>query len=359
MAKTVARYLFLSTFVLFAIVSMYCLWLINQAVYQPLNLLTPKRTLLVSQGETLTGVVNDLAREGVIRHPEWLLLFARLHEQTSIRAGEYELQQGLTGETLLQQLASGRVIQYQVTFIEGSTLAENLALLAGQKKLIDDIGSMSEQQYRAIFGFAPTEAEGWFFPDTYSYVSGMKVSDVLKQANNRMRAILDEEWQKRANDLPYRNPHEALVMASIIEKETGVASERKEIAGVFVRRLKKGMRLQTDPTVIYGMGKSFKGDLKRSHLKEYSPWNTYVIDGLPPTPIALPGRASIHAALNPAPGKSLFFVARGDGSHVFSETLQQHENAVDEFQRRRSSQYRSSPAPAGNTTPPTQAEPDA
>lgn len=345
MVKTVARYLSLFFFLSAAGIGMYCLQKINQAVYQPLSLPEASRTLLVAQGETLTTVVNTLANEGVIHNPEWLLLFAKLQKQTSIRAGEYELSRGLTGETLLQRLASGRVVQYQVTFIEGSTLADNMKVLAAEKKLIDDVDNISAEQYRAIFGFLPSEAEGWFFPDTYSYVSGMKISDVLRQAHNRMRTILDEEWQKRATDLPYQNPHEALVMASIVEKETGVASERKQIAGVFVRRLKMGMKLQTDPTVIYGLGKSFTGDLKRSHLKEYSPWNTYVIDGLPPTPIAWPGRASINAALNPAKGKSLFFVAKGDGTHIFSETLAQHESAINEYQMRRKGNYQSSPPP--------------
>jgi UPF0755 protein len=343
MVRTVARFLFLLCFLLAAAVSMYCLKQINEAVYQPLALPEASRTILVAQGETLTSVVNSLAKEGVIRNPEWLLLFAKLQKQTSIRAGEYELQQGLTGETLLQRLASGRVVQYQITFIEGSTLADNMKILAAQKKLIDDVDNISDDQYRTIFGFSPSEAEGWFFPDTYTYVSGMKISDVLRQAHNRMRTILDEEWQKRAGDLPYKNPHDALVMASIVEKETGAASERKQIAGVFVRRLRMGMKLQTDPTVIYGLGKDFNGDLKRSHLKEYSPWNTYVIDGLPPTPIAWPSRAAINAALNPSHGKALFFVAKGDGTHVFSETLGQHQNAINEYQMRRKSDYQSSP----------------
>jgi UPF0755 protein len=189
----------------------------------------------------------------------------------------------------------------------------------------------------------PSEAEGWFFPDTYTYVSGMKISDVLRQAHSRMRTILDEEWQKRAADLPYKNPYEALVMASIVEKETGAAHERKQIAGVFIRRMKTGMKLQTDPTVIYGLGKNFTGDLKRSHLKEYTPWNTYVIDGLPPTPIAWPSRAAINAALNPASGTAVFFVAKGDGTHVFSETMEQHQSAINEYQLRRKANYQSSP----------------
>ena len=344
MVKKIAHYIYLLVFFLSTLVVFYFIYQINQAVYQPLALPEPSHTVLVAQGETLTGVVNRLAKEGVIKNPDWLLLFAKLQKQTSIRAGEYDLQQGLTGETLLQQLASGRVVQYQVTFIEGSTLADNMKLLTAEKKLIDDVDNISDEKYRAIFGFTPSEAEGWFFPDTYTYVSGMKISDVLRQAHSRMRTILDEEWQKRASDLPYKNPYEALIMASIIEKETGAAHERKQIAGVFIRRMKTGMKLQTDPTVIYGIGKNFTGNLKRSHLKEYSPWNTYVIDGLPPTPIAWPSRAAINAALNPASGTAIFFVAKGDGTHVFSETMGQHQNAVNEYQLRRKANYQSSPS---------------
>jgi len=343
MVKIIARYFVLLLFLAASGVAMYYLVKINQAVYQPLTMPDSSRTLLVAQGETLTSVVHKLAEEGVIKNPEWLLLFAKIQKQTSIRAGEYELESGLTGETLLQRLASGRVLQYQITFIEGSTLSENMKILAGHKKLINDLENISDERYQEIFGFLPSQAEGWFFPDTYTYVSGMKVSDLLRQAHNRMRTVIDEEWQKRPAGLPYANPHEALVMASIVEKETGAPSERKEIAGVFVRRLRTGMKLQTDPTVIYGLGESFTGDLKRSHLKEYSPWNTYVIDGLPPTPIAWPSRAAINAALNPDNGKSLFFVAKGDGTHVFSETLAQHNNAVQEFQIRRKANYRSAP----------------
>ena len=343
MIKAIARYVFLLSFFLAVTAVVYSLYQLNQSVYQTLALPEASHTVLVAQGETLTGVVNNLAKEGIIHNPEWLLLFAKLQKQTSIRAGEYDLQQGLTGETLLQQLASGRVVQYQVTFIEGSTLADNMKILTAEKKLIDDVDNISNEQYRAIFGFLPSEAEGWFFPDTYTYVSGMKISDVLRQAHSRMRTILDEEWQKRASDLPYKNPYEVLVMASIIEKETGAAHERKQIAGVFIRRMKTGMKLQTDPTVIYGLGKNFTGNLKRSHLKEYSPWNTYVIDGLPPTPIAWPSRAAINAALNPAQGTAVFFVAKGDGTHIFSETLEQHQNAINEYQMRRKSDYQSSP----------------
>ncbi len=343
MIKSLLRHSFLLLFISAIVAGMYGLESIHRAVKQPLMLSEPQQVLLVGQGDTLTKVVNKLAADGIIQNPRWLLLYAKWQKQTSIRAGEYALSQDMTGESLLQCLTSGRVIQYQITFVEGSTLADNMSALTAQSKLINDVKSMDSAAFQAVFGFEPNRAEGWFFPDTYSYVSGMRISDVLLQAHHRMRAVLDEEWSKRAKELPYKNPYEALIMASIVEKETGVASERKQIAGVFVRRLQKGMRLQTDPTVIYGLGSSFKGNLKRSHLQEMTPYNTYMIDGLPPTPIALPGREAIHAALHPAPGKALFFVAKGDGTHMFSDNLGEHERAVDEFQLRPSRNYRSSP----------------
>ena len=188
------------------------------------------------------------------------------------------------------------------------------------------------------------QPEGFFFPDSYHYARGATDWDIVQRAHAQMRAILEQEWQGRAEDLPYETPYEALIMASIIERETGLPAEREEIAGVFVRRLLLGMRLQTDPTVIYGLGSNFDGNLKRKHLADKgNPYNSYRHSGLPPTPIALPGRADIHAALHPAAGDTLYFVARGDGGHVFSATLAEHEQAVRKYQLRRKKNYRSSP----------------
>ena len=196
--------------------------------------------------------------------------------------------------------------------------------------------------------------EGWFYPDTYIFPRGTTDIEILKQAYSRMNEVLDEEWSDKDKDLPFDTRYEALILASLIEKETGVAHERSEIAGVFVRRLQKGMRLQTDPTVIYGLGSEFDGNLTRAHLLEETPYNTYRINGLPPTPIAAPGRDAIRAAVNPAEGNALYFVGRGDGAHQFSATLEEHNAAVRKYQiEQRAPDYRSSVNPAWSGAPET------
>ena len=339
---------FMRKFLLLVLVCILALWLaviynFKSALSQRLQLPETSKILLVGKGDSLSKVIYDLENAGVLHHARWLIWHARLNDATLIRTGEYELTTDISGKELLQRLTSGRVIQYEVTLVEGKKLSDVMKLLSSQKKLINDIKDVTPEQYEKLFGFTPDKAEGWFFPDTYSFVSGSKMSDILLQAHHRLRAILDEEWQKRAKNLPYETPYQALIMASIIEKETGAASERADIAGVFVRRLQKNMRLQTDPTVIYGLGENFTGNLKRSHLKEPTPYNTYVIQGFPPTPIALVGREAIHAALHPAAGNTLFFVAKGDGTHAFSSTLAEHENAINEYQLKRTAGYRSSP----------------
>ncbi|KXK71685.1 aminodeoxychorismate lyase, partial [Pseudomonas monteilii] len=196
--------------------------------------------------------------------------------------------------------------------------------------------------------------EGRFFPDTYRFVRGMTDVELLQQAYMRLDEVLAKEWAERTTDLPYRDPYQALIMASLVEKETGIPQERGQIAGVFVRRLRLGMMLQTDPTVIYGMGERYNGKITRADLREPTPYNTYTITGLPPTPIAMVGREAIHAALNPSDGTSLYFVARGDGSHVFSDDLDDHNSAVREFQLKRRADYRSSPAPQSQPEQQTQ-----
>jgi len=260
-----------------------------------------------------------------------------------IKHGEYLLADPLDAKMLLELLRSGKVIQYQVTIPEGVTLLQALEILAAQGDLESVLEGPEDERIQSMI--TPfTHPEGLFFPDTYHYARNTTDLELLRRANEKMLSVLDEEWQGRAQELPYETPYEALIMASIIEKETGLPEERQEIAGVFVRRMSLGMRLQTDPTVIYGIGSEFDGNLRRSHLAdEENSYNTYRISGLPPTPIALPGRAAINAALHPAEGETLFFVARGDGGHVFSTTLREHEAAVRKYQLQRRKDYRSSP----------------
>jgi UPF0755 protein len=217
--------------------------------------------------------------------------------------------------------------------------------LSRQEKLEQALVGLSDEEVMARLGKPDMHPEGRFFPDTYRYVKGMRDVDILKQASQRLEQVLTEEWETRAPDVPYDSPYKALIMASLVEKETGVPQERAQIAGVFVRRLALNMLLQTDPTVIYGLGDSYKGKLTREHLRQPTSYNTYVNSGLPPTPISMVGREAIHAALHPEPGKSLYFVARGDGTHVFSDDIDAHNRAVREYQLKRRADYRSSPAP--------------
>jgi UPF0755 protein len=233
---------------------------------------------------------------------------------------------------LVDKLRRGDVLRERVTIVEGSTFAEMRALLAAHPELRQDTANMSDAEVLRAVGADESHPEGLFAPETYVFDTGSSDLDVLRQAYRAQRAILQKGWEGRTPDLPYRTAYEALVMASIVEKETGVATERSRIAGVFVNRLQKGMLLQTDPTVIYGLGAKFDGNLRKRDLTTDSPYNTYTRAGLPPTPIALPGRASIAAALNPEPTKALYFVARGDGTSEFSETLNDHNRAVGKYQ---------------------------
>jgi len=311
---------------------------------QPLELPPQGMRLVVLPGDSLRAVTDRLHRDGVLQRPELLTLYGRwtgLDQQ--IKHGEYLLEPVMTAKTLLELLASGRVIQYQVTLPEGITLAQALAILHQQAELEATLSGPDDPrllELTATYG----HPEGLFFPDTYHYARSATDWQILQRAHSAMQDILETEWQGRDEGLPYATAYEALIMASIIERETGLPAEREQIAGVFVRRLQRGMRLQTDPTVIYGAGSEFDGNLRRDHLQdEDNAYNTYRHGGLPPSPIALPGRASINAALHPAEGEALFFVARGDGGHVFSATLAEHESAVRQYQLQRRQDYRSSP----------------
>lgn len=300
----------------------------------------------VPQGSSFIEVVGRLESQGLVSDRLWLRLYGRLEPgQTRIKAGEYEFVDGMSPRDMIGAMVSGDTKHWYVQFIEGWTFKDMRAALARAERLEKVTGQWTTEQIMAAVGAEGEHPEGRFFPDTYAFTSSESDLDLLKRAFNRMETVLAEEWAAREEGLPYDTPYEALIMASIVERETGAPHERDQVAGVFVRRLRKGMRLQTDPTVIYGMGDSYQGRIGRKDLRTYTPYNTYRINGLPPTPIALPGRESIHAALHPDKGDALYFVARGDGTHKFSRTLSEHQKAVREFQLNRREDYRSSPAP--------------
>lgn len=288
----------------------------------------------VLPGNTFTDVTKHLEERGVLKHGTDLKLYARITGQAvQIKVGEYSLEEGLTALGLLAKLRSGQVIYHQLTILEGWTIAQALEAILSNEFISASITPDNEQALQEALG-TETYPEGLLFPDTYNFTLATSDLEIIIRARDLMTEVLEEEWASRAVGLPYESPYEALIMASIVEKETGLASEREQIAGVFIRRLEKGMRLQTDPTVIYGLGDSFDGNLTRANLRENTPYNTYTNGGLPPTPIALPGREAIAASLHPDSGDSLYFVAKGDGSHYFSTTLEEHNAAVRQYQRK-------------------------
>lgn len=291
----------------------------------------------VPAGAGFHGVIRDLGKRGIVSDAWAYRLLVRLDPQAvpDLRPGEYRLEPGMSGRDVLALLDSHEVVTYTLTIPEGWTLQQMRDRLAQAPKLEVLTADLTGEELMARLGRDDTHPEGWFFPDTYRYQKGMSDLDILRQALNRMEAILEEVWAERDDDLTIDSPYEVLIMASLIERETGVPEERRDIAGVFKRRMERGMRLQTDPTVIYGMGERYEGNITRADLREATAYNTYVIDGLPPTPIALPGRGALEAAVKPAEGESLYFVARGDGTHQFSNSLREHNNAVNRYIRNR------------------------
>lgn len=300
---------------------------------QPLKL-SSSWTLHLRKGEGVRILAHRLQQQGVLKEPVWMMILAYVSGNArNLKYGDYVLNPGLTSRQLLEQLVSGKSRQVPVTLIEGMRFRDVLRILEQHPVIRQEIRGRQAADIMKLLGEEGLAAEGAFFPDTYFTSAETSDLDVLKKARRKMQLILAAEWESRDPKVPYPTPYEGLIMASIVEKETGLASERTMIAGVFVRRLAIGMRLQTDPTVIYGLGEAFDGDLKKEDLRRDTPFNTYLRKGLPPTPIALPGRDAIHAAMHPDEGNSLYFVAKGDGGHVFSDTLEAHEKAVDQFQR--------------------------
>ena len=309
------------------------------------------QVLDVPRGATLNGLLRDLQSRGLLgpgRQRLYLSWYARLTGHArALKAGEYQLAAGMRAMDLIALLASGRVVLHELRLVEGWTFAQALSAVRAHGAIAQTLPADGTAEHlMAALGVAGQHPEGRFHPDTYRFPRGTRDVEFLRRAYRTLEQALAEEWAARSPELPYATPDEALVMASIVERETGMVDERAEIAGVFVRRLRQGMRLQTDPSVIYGLGAAFDGNLRKRDLLADGPYNTYTRAGLPPTPICLPSRAALHAALHPAPGKTLYFVARGDGSHQFSETFADHEAAVRKYQLKRGGVGRQAPAPA-------------
>ncbi len=286
-----------------------------------------------------SGLRRNLARAGeqglfsTVRQRDYLLFYAHAKRLTaSVKAGEYALEPGLTPLGLLGLWVSGKTVQHELRVIEGWRFVQALAAIRQNPAVAQTLGEADAPTLMQALGLGNIAAEGRFFPDTYRFSKGTTDVALLKTAFTALAKILETEWAQRAPNLPYDNADQALIMASIIEKESGRSAERDQIAGVFVRRLRLGMRLQTDPTVIYGLGDGYDGNIRSADLVRDTPYNSYTRDGLPPTPICLPGRDAIHAALHPDDGNALYFVARGDGTHQFSATLEEHNQAVRRFQ---------------------------
>lgn len=294
----------------------------------------PPIDFTIKPGSSVKSSAQQISKAGVPVNATLLGILARLTGQgTKLKAGSYELKPGTTPLALLNQLVRGEYAQESLVIIEGWTFRQMRQAIAQHPSLKHDTTHLSDKELLALVAPDFTMPEGLFFPDTYLFAKNASEMHIFRQAHASMMKRLNDAWARRDPSLPYKRPYEALIMASIVEKETGQKSEREMIAGVFVNRLRKGMLLQTDPTVIYGMGDNFKGNIRKRDLTTDTPYNTYTRAGLPPTPISLPGVASIEAALNPAQTDALYFVSRGDGTSVFSASLEDHNRAVNKYQR--------------------------
>ena len=289
----------------------------------------------IPRGAGFRAALEQLEKSGIaLRRHEFELLARAMRKERQIKAGSYEIAQPVTPVQLLEKLTRGDVMQAEVRLIEGWTFAQFRAALDASPDLKHDTRGLTEAQILERLRAAETHPEGLFFPDTYLFGKGSSDFSVLRRSYRAMQRHLKEEWEGRDQAIPYRAPYDALIMASIIEKETGQAGERDLIGGVLTNRLRIGMRLQVDPTIIYGLGATFDGNLKRSHLIEDGPYNTYTRAGLPPTPIAMPGLASLRAAMRPGKTDAMYYVSKNDGSSHFSRTLEEHNRAVTRYQLR-------------------------
>jgi UPF0755 protein len=327
----------LQTLILFgALAAMSAACWLGYFALTPAEVAPQARHFNVEHGSSLRSVAEQFEKAGLISDRWSFLVLGRLLGNAGdIKAGSYSVDVRITPYHLLEKIVSGDFAQSELRFIEGWTFRQIRHVVDQQQAVKHDSAGLSDVQILERLGLEEKSPEGLFFPDTYYFAAGTSDLTILRQAYLRMRTKLEELWEQRAKGLPVANAYEALILASIVEKETGRAEERDLVAAVFVNRLRRGMRLQTDPTVIYGLGASFEGNLHRRDLETDQRYNTYTRYGLPPTPIAMPGEASIQATLNPANSPALYFVARGDGSHEFSLTLAEHNRAVNKYQRSR------------------------
>ena len=307
--------------------SVYLYW----SWHRPLNL--AGETFVVKPGTTLRGFARMLKERGAISDPYSLVWLGYLTGRSrQLKAGEYQFGTKTSAAEVLDQVVAGRVVKYQLVLVEGWTFRQVLNALRSAPKLTLTLANLTPTEIMSRLGHPELHPEGRFFPDTYQYSQGHTDLQILSSAFEKMQSTLQQEWQSRSSDLPLRSMDEALVLASIVEKETGRSDERNLIAGVFINRLRRGMRLQSDPTVIYGLGERFNGNIRLEDLRADTPYNTYTRSGLPPTPISMPGQESLAAVTHPSDTTALYFVARGGGSHVFSSTLEEHNAAVAKYQ---------------------------
>ena len=313
---------------------------ISSLIYTEMNVeidLAESDTIVFPRGSSIRTLANQLIEKDLLNNKFYFLLWGKLFRQeTKLQAGEYLIAPGATLSGLLDSMVSGNVIQHNISLIEGFTFRQILQTIHESPVIIIETKELNDEEIMTKLGYAGEHPEGRFYPDTYYISRGVTDVELLQRAYRSMDEILAEEWQQRDDNLPFKSAYEALIMASIVEKESAVAEERPLIAGLFVNRLRKKMRLQTDPTVIYGI-ENYDGNIRYRDLRKDTPYNTYTRSGLPPTPIALPGREAIHATLHPDKTDYLYFVAFGDGSgrHVFSTNLKDHEKAVDKYQRKK------------------------
>lgn len=323
------KFLFFLMFALGAVAGAAWWW-----AHEPIDMTQSPVDFRIVPGSGLKSAIGQMREAGIVIEPNLLRFLARLGKaETTIKAGSYSVQRGVTPLDLLGKLTRGEVTQGELTLVEGWSFRQWRSRMDRHPDLGHDSLGMSETEIAQRLGVPGERLEGWLFPDTYLFDKHSSDFDLMARALRAMRSKLETEWNGRADNLPYRNPQEALIMASIVEKETGRAADRGQVAAVFVNRLRKGMLLQTDPTVIYGLGERFDGNLRKQDLLGDTPYNTYTRAGLPPTPIAMPGQAALRAALHPENSEALYFVARGDGSSEFSRTLDEHNRAVNKYQR--------------------------